>query len=145
MQRSLLFNVLAFMVVLAVAYPMSGAITERSSVARREDEARGVYFPISYDNNKKRSEDDAILYPMLLKERSYKSERSEDDAILYPVLLKERSSEDDVILYSMLFKERSSAGERSEDDAIFYPMLFKERSSAVDRSEDDAILYPMKQ
>ncbi|KAG1820976.1 uncharacterized protein BJ212DRAFT_1336690 [Suillus subaureus] len=106
MQRSLLFNVLAFMVVLAVAYPMSGAITERSSVARHEDEARGVYFPISYDNNKKCSEDDVILYPMLLKERSSALERSEDDVILYP----------------MLFKERSSAVERSEDDAILYPM-----------------------
>ncbi|KAG2086734.1 hypothetical protein BD769DRAFT_1681058 [Suillus cothurnatus] len=64
MQRSLLFNALASMVILAVAYTMPGAIAE--PVAKREDVARGVYFPISYD--KKRSEEDAISYPM---ERSF--------------------------------------------------------------------------
>ncbi|KAG2031261.1 hypothetical protein BDR03DRAFT_973014 [Suillus americanus] len=88
MQRSLLLSALASMVVLAVAYPMSGAITERSSVLER-------------------CEDDAILYPMSLKERS-----SEDDAILYPMSLKERSSEDDAILYPMSLKERSSVAMR---------------------------------
>ncbi|KAG1772734.1 hypothetical protein EDD22DRAFT_947300 [Suillus occidentalis] len=38
------------MVALAVAYPMSG---EMMAVAKREEEARGVYFPISYEDKKR--------------------------------------------------------------------------------------------
>ncbi|KAG1856124.1 hypothetical protein F4604DRAFT_1685535 [Suillus subluteus] len=84
MQCSLLLSALASMVVLAVAYPMSGAITERSS------------------------EDDAILYPMSLQERS-------------PVV--ERCKYHD---------QRSSVAMRSEDDAILYPMPLEERSLLVE-------------
>ncbi|KIK42007.1 hypothetical protein CY34DRAFT_12639 [Suillus luteus UH-Slu-Lm8-n1] len=52
MQRSLLLNALASMVALAVAYPMSGEMM--GPVAKREEEARGVYFPISYDEKERR-------------------------------------------------------------------------------------------
>ncbi|KAG2134402.1 uncharacterized protein EDB93DRAFT_1254522 [Suillus bovinus] len=58
MQRFFLLNALASMVALAVAYPMSGEIMG-PSVAKREDvapedEAAGVYFPISYDDDDKK-------------------------------------------------------------------------------------------
>ncbi|KAG2151841.1 hypothetical protein BD769DRAFT_1380706 [Suillus cothurnatus] len=49
MQRSLL-SALAFMVVLAVAYPMSELLTNHAAVAKRdlEDQAIAEFWPITY-------------------------------------------------------------------------------------------------
>ncbi|KAG1827228.1 uncharacterized protein BJ212DRAFT_39829 [Suillus subaureus] len=80
MQRSLLLNALVSMVALAVAYPMPGVITGSSVAKRKNEAASGVYFPISYDDDKKRSEDEAlgVYFPI-----SYDDDkkRSEDEAL----------------------------------------------------------------
>ncbi|KAG1810539.1 uncharacterized protein BJ212DRAFT_1377350 [Suillus subaureus] len=63
MRRSLLLNALASMVVLAVAYPMSGVDTGSFVAKRDSDEvAVAAFWPITYygDDDKKRTEDEAL-------------------------------------------------------------------------------------
>ncbi|KAG1782561.1 hypothetical protein EV702DRAFT_1275094 [Suillus placidus] len=83
MQRSLLLNALASMVVLAVAYPIIIVINIQYhvAVAKREDEARGVYFPISYDDDKKRCKTKLLGSTSRLATTTTRSAATEDEAL----------------------------------------------------------------
>ncbi|KAG2745727.1 hypothetical protein P692DRAFT_2060059 [Suillus brevipes Sb2] len=102
----LLLNALTSMVALAVAYPMSGEMMGHSSVAKREEEAgaiyrydekrsvraeeeaAGVYFTITYDEDKKRAEDEEASADFCCydDDRTGRSKRSEEEAVGYATL-----------------------------------------------------------